>query len=149
MVKKKSTAQRLKETRELVLQQAEHGEPDNIDKKNISNLIAAYETTYPYPHNESIGRSLELGLMETSRSAGIIKKKGMTRRLSMPKRFMTALKMGYPYIIKNDAQFAWFLKNFPMFDLLNPDNEKLKKQFMKGKTNGNTAHRRTSDDSKK
>lgn len=109
--------------------------PDDQDKINISNLIALYEDKFPYPHDLSIMRSLELGLMETSRGDAVVKKGGMHRALSLPLPFVTMLKRGYPYIFKNKAQFTWFLKNFPMFDLTNPDNEKMNPDKKKGKKN--------------
>jgi hypothetical protein len=100
------------------------GEIDDLDRENITALFAIYEELYPYPHPESIGRSVELGILETTRDDSEKRKnKKMQKALSLPRRLMEALKVGYPDIIKNDKQFRWFLDNFPMLDLTNPDQD--------------------------
>lgn len=100
------------------------GEPDSIDRDNIVNLITAYDKKFPYPHPESIGRSVEMGLAETSREASKQGGGSVSRAFSLPQKFVHELKKGYPLIFSQKNQFEWFKENFPTLDLTNQWNDK-------------------------
>lgn len=100
------------------------GNPDDIDRDNIIQLMTNYEARYPYPHPESIGRSVEMGLAETTRDRA--KQNGGTvgRAFSLPEKFVRELKKGYPLIFSQKNQFEWFKSSFPSLDLTNNFNDR-------------------------
>lgn len=94
--------------------------PDDDDKKNIDNLIETYNQAFPYPHEQSIQFALEEGKKFTKkipRATRRKNKKAIALAVHIPVPFNIALKAGYPLIFSDKVQFAWFLENFPQFNL--------------------------------
>lgn len=94
--------------------------PDEWDKKNIEGLIETYNLAFPYPHEQSLQYVIEEGEKFTKKMPRNIRrkaKKELALVVHLPIPFSIALKTGYPLIFSDKVQFAWFLKNFPQFNL--------------------------------
>lgn len=94
--------------------------PDESDRKNIVEFIKTYDLAFPYPHPESLQRSIQEGRAETVRNHSAIRtsKGGGTERvLTLPQPFVIGLKKAYPMMFTDRGQLNWFLKNFPNLSL--------------------------------
>lgn len=105
------------------------GMPDEWDKKNITNLIRNFEREkfsvkgrivsgkrLIYAVSASARKKQELTANAFNRDTGI-RDKGSEYRteLSLPTILLNRILEAYPVLLRDDRQYAWFIKNFPQF----------------------------------
>lgn len=105
------------------------GMPDDWDKQNLTNLINNFKREKFSVKNRVItGKQLIVAVSATARKkqemttnafnrdTGIRDKStGYRVELSVPTVLLNRILQAYPVILRDDRQYAWFIKNFPEF----------------------------------
>lgn len=114
MARKTYTGEGPKDWHEVV------GMPDEWDKKNISIIIRKFENN-PATRGQ-IAYFLGQARQERQevRELKFVKDNkqlNFKRRLVMPSALLDEIKAAYPAMFRDQKQFEWFLRNFPMFNV--------------------------------
>jgi hypothetical protein len=99
------------------LGEAQGGDPDEWDIKNIQAWIDLYEKAYPGQIRKvQQDMAVELALSGRTKDYGEISNQSETRLvMTMPGNLQEVLQRAYPSVWTNPKHLAWFLRHFPQF----------------------------------